>query len=152
MKIKIMRGVPGSGKSTVAKAIRQEAVDMEYHPYIVSADDYFVKDGQYQFDPTKLGDAHRFCMKSFLFAVNDRMSPIIVDNTNINLEDVAPYVAVGEALGYDVEVVQVDTEPTIAAGRNVHGVQMKKVLEMYDRMQRTRLPKRWKVTKYTPTT
>lgn len=141
-----MRGVPGSGKSTLAKKIRQEAHDLEQLPLIVSADDYFIKDGVYKFDAAQLRDAHQFCFKTFLQAVQDRMSPIIVDNTNINVEDVAPYVAVGEVNDYDVEIIQVPTDVDVAAARNVHGVPRNKVREMHGRLSITRLPKRWKVT------
>lgn len=150
MNIKIMRGVPGSGKSTWAKNLRQVTYDQGLLPIIVSADMYFTASGQYMFDPTKLGEAHRWCMSSFINSCNDHMNPIIVDNTNINLEDISPYVAVGEALGYDVEIVQIETDPEIAAARNTHGVPKAKVIEMARRMQVNRIPRRWNVVVVKP--
>lgn len=150
MNIKIMRGIPGSGKSTLAKELAQQAHDMEFLPYIVSADNYFIKNGVYTFDPKQLGDAHRYCMQSFLNACNDKMNPIFVDNTNINIEDIAPYYAVGEALGYHVEIVQVNTPADMAAERNVHGVPRHKVREMDGRLQTIRLPRRWNITVVNP--
>lgn len=150
MKIKVMRGVPGSGKSTYAKKIAQEALDMEFLPIICSADDFFMVEDQYKFDVTKLSEAHKYCLRKFMLAVQDRHDPIVVDNTNINIEDIAPYVAVGEAFGYEVEVIQVDTNPEIAGGRNVHGVPPARVRDMYQRFKRILLPKRWKVSTINP--
>ena len=49
----IMRGVPGSGKSTVASKIKGE------NGIIHSTDDYFIDaNGEYQFDKTLLAKNH----------------------------------------------------------------------------------------------
>ena len=145
--VKVMRGISGSGKSTIAKKLRQDAYYRDELPMIVSADDYFIgPDGIYRFSVETLGEAHKDCMRKFLQYLQDGMSPIIVDNTNINLEDLAPYVAVGQALDYDVEILQVNVPLEIAKGRNVHGVSDKIVEAMHTRMQHVKLPNRFKVT------
>lgn len=144
--LKIMRGIPGSGKSTKAREMIGDRKSPQ--ALIVSADDYFINigEGVYKFVPALLGEAHASCMKKFLHAVYVEESDlVIVDNTNTRVEEIAPYYSVGKALRYDVEIIQVDCEPTIAAARNSHGVPLDKVLQMYDRMNRARLP--WKVTK-----
>ena len=148
--VKVMRGIQGSGKSTYAKLLRQCAHEAGQLPMIISADDYFVGPDGYKFDINNLGEAHKWCMRNFLQYLQDGMSPVIVDNTNINLEDISPYVAVGQALGYDVEIIQVNTPPEIAAGRNVHGVGEKHVHALYKRLQHTLLPPRFKVTHINP--
>lgn len=148
--VKVMRGIQGSGKSTYAKMLRQRAHEAGELPLIVSADDYFTSSGSYQFDVRKLGEAHAWCMRTFLLALQDGMSPVIVDNTNINIEDLSPYVAVGQALGYDVEIIQVNTPPEVAAGRNVHGVGESHVHSLHKRLQQVRLPSRFKVTHINP--
>jgi tRNA uridine 5-carbamoylmethylation protein Kti12 len=51
----IMRGVPGSGKSTLAKQLAEGDESK-----IFSTDDYWMKDGTYQFDPKMLGNAHEW--------------------------------------------------------------------------------------------
>ena len=130
----IMRAVSGAGKTTLAKT---------YGFPVVSADNYF-GDG-YNFNPSLLGLAHRQCMQYFLKHVM-RGESVVVDNTNTTAEEIAPYVAVGEALGFDVEVVQIDVDPEIAAKRNVHSVPVKSVHRMHERMQHAALPKWWKVT------
>jgi NEDD4-binding protein 2 len=144
--IKVMRGIPGSGKSTLAKEIAQEALERGELPIICSADDYFIgADGVYRFNAVKLGEAHKACMRKFLLALQDEMSPVIVDNTNINLEDLAPYVAVGQAFDYEVEILQVNTPIEVAVGRNVHGVGESSVRSMDKRLKANTLPSRFKV-------
>jgi broad-specificity NMP kinase len=52
----IMRGLPGSGKSSLSQTISNK------NGYeICSADKYFVTKNGYQFDKEKLDAAHRFC-------------------------------------------------------------------------------------------
>ena len=62
----VMRGLPGSGKSTIVKAISKLYQDRS--PIICSADNFFIsKSGDYSFNPLFLKDAHeasQSCMKN----------------------------------------------------------------------------------------
>lgn len=51
----IMRGVPGSGKSTLANQLAEGDESR-----ILSTDQFFMKDGTYQFDGKMLGKAHEW--------------------------------------------------------------------------------------------
>jgi len=126
-KVVIMRGASGSGKSTYAKKHYPDAV-------VCSADSYFVDaQGDYNFDPTKLGAAHGQCKRSFKDAL-DRSEPlVVVDNTNTTLRELQPYVQLARARGYDVDVVRVETPLDVAAKRNVHGVPFDAVKRMKGR-------------------
>lgn len=143
--IKVMRGISGSGKSTLAREMVERAMARGESVKVCSADDYFMKNGEYRFVGAEIGDAHKTCMREFLAALQNLVDFVVVDNTNVNIEDISPYIAVGEALGYDVEVVQVNTPLEVALGRNVHGVGDAQVTSMYKRMLNTRLPFRFKV-------
>jgi shikimate kinase len=48
----IVRGLPGSGKSTIAK-------QLSYNHF--EADQYFERDGEYNFIPSEIGNAHQWC-------------------------------------------------------------------------------------------
>ena len=48
----LFRGLPGSGKTTLARVIADE---------VFSADDFFVHDGVYKYDPTRIQEAHEHC-------------------------------------------------------------------------------------------
>lgn len=81
-----MRGYPGSGKSTKAKELAER-----FDAVICSADDYFMKDGNYKFNVSKLKDAHQQCQDKALNAINSGKN-VIVDNTNLTIYNVVPYI------------------------------------------------------------
>lgn len=118
----IMRGIPGSGKSTQAK---------KYGGLVLSADNYFIgPDGVYRFNPARIGDAHTACMRGFLDAIELEHPIIVVDNTNTTLMELNPYRLVGLANGYSIEVVRVVCAAAKAAARNTHGVPFDTVMRM----------------------
>lgn len=136
----ILRGIPGSGKSTYAKTIAPESA------VICSADDFFVgKDGVYRFDHSKISEAHKQCFRKFVQAVNEGTDPIVVDNTNCTNVEVAPYVTYAEAMDCCVTIVGITkTPPEECAARNVHGVPVATVMRMYRTlMENIRSAPRW---------
>jgi predicted kinase len=143
-RVLILAGVPGSGKSTYVNnlGLTRESV--------VSADNYFVgSDGEYRFDPTKLGAAHGDCLRGFVAALHQGMATVVVDNTNTTVIEMAPYVALAAAYGYAVEIVRFACDPAVAAARNVHGVPERACRAMAERLERTfqeGLPPFWNVT------
>lgn len=126
----ILRGVPGSGKSTFIGKEYPEAM-------VVSADHFFVEeDGVYRFDGTKIQAAHGQCFRRYIEAIQTGKELIVVDNTSLSVIEIAPYVAGAEAFGYDVEIVSLMCDPVVAAGRNVHQVSTEKVQLMAERMEK----------------
>ncbi|KKW29909.1 MAG: hypothetical protein UY72_C0029G0002 [Candidatus Uhrbacteria bacterium GW2011_GWD2_52_7] len=133
----IMRGITGSGKSTfVAKNFPGATV--------VSADHFFEQAGGYAFDGTRLEDAHRACFKAFMDAIMRGDETIVVDNTNVESWEIAPYVAVAHAFSYQPEVITLLCEPGVAAARGTHGVDAKKVAIRAGLLAKERLPRSWK--------
>lgn len=109
----IIRGISGSGKSTFAKLISEPKV-------VCTADDFFEKDGQYNFDPTKLGVAHGQCMLKFERALNNpEVENIVVANTNTKPSDYKFYVE--RASEFEIPVFFVVLEKRHST-ENVHGV------------------------------
>lgn len=71
LQVLILRGLPGSGKSTYVGGMDRAVV--------CSADDFFYNaKGQYQFDPSRLEEVHRRCFGKFFEAVMAKKSPIVV--------------------------------------------------------------------------
>jgi tRNA uridine 5-carbamoylmethylation protein Kti12 len=86
----IMRGLPGSGKSSNAKHWEKIVPD---DICICSADDYFMQNGEYVFDPLKLKDAHKACFQKFQNALdNPYIHYVFVDNTNTEEWQMMPYI------------------------------------------------------------
>jgi predicted ABC-type ATPase len=100
--VSIMRGPSGSGKSTHARMIKNAFEGA----VIVSADDYFMVEGEYQFDPKRLSYAHNDCFYNFLDAIERKIEEIVVDNTNIHNWEFANYVKVAKMNGYNVEIIE----------------------------------------------
>ena len=124
----IMRGVSGSGKSTYIKEHFSDAV-------VVSADKYFMKDGKYNFDATKLGSAHGQCRARFKAALQAGKPLVVVDNTNTRAKEFKAYVKIAVEHYYAVRVVRLDVPLEDLYGKNVHGVPDENVKSMYDRME-----------------
>jgi predicted kinase len=140
MKVIITSGIPGSGKSTL---IKNEFSGAE----VVSADSFFTdRNGNYNFDVTKLGEAHAACMRRFIHILSNRYDTddvLVVDNTNTTSEEIAPYYSVAKAYGASVELITLVCDPELAAERNVHGVPLAGCRAMAHRIMQRRLPPFW---------
>lgn len=129
----ILRGLPGSGKSHLAKLIVNHAEGV-YR--LCSADDFFVRDGKYKFDGSRIGLAHDYCWRSFVEGINLKLN-IIVDNTNTTKKEYERYVDYAKNNGYIVSIVTVDTllSDEELAKRNTHGVPALTISKMRTRLQ-----------------
>ena len=116
----LLRGLPGSGKSTLAKRICNQHVE---------ADEFFVVNGKYQFDPTKLKQAHEWCqiqtegwmMKGY---------NVVVSNTFTQEWEMEPYLAL--ARKYDYKVVSLVVENR-HGNKSVHNVPDETIEKMRNR-------------------
>lgn len=92
----ILRGVPGCGKSTLAKTLCEG-----FNSVICSADDYFRgTDGSYNFVPEFLGNAHAACQQKAQKAIGDGKERIIIDNVNATTAQLLPYLEMAQKGGY----------------------------------------------------
>uniref|UniRef100_A0A3B4G1C8 NEDD4-binding protein 2-like 2 n=1 Tax=Pundamilia nyererei TaxID=303518 RepID=A0A3B4G1C8_9CICH len=129
----LMRGLPGSGKSTRAR----ELLSTGPSGIILSTDDYFAHKDGYHYDPSLLGAAHEWNQRRARGALHDGRSPIIIDNTNIQAWEMKPYVKMALESGYKVDFCEPDTkwkyDPYELEKRNKHGVPQEKIAQMMDR-------------------
>jgi predicted kinase len=132
----IVRGIPGSGKSTFAKMLVGEDF------LVCEADKYFIdkETGEYNFDFTKIKEAHKFCqdtvesyMKDSL--VNDQFyREIAVSNTFTQEWEMRPYFELAKNYGYKVFSVVVENRH---GGTNQHGVPEEVLTKMCERFEIT---------------
>lgn len=86
----ILRGIPGSGKTTVADKLVLAATEAGKTVQVCCADDYMVnKDGEYSFDASRLADAHGKCYAKFQQSLQNLTDVIIVANTNCTRQEYA---------------------------------------------------------------
>lgn len=86
MQLILVRGLPGSGKSSLSRVIANEI----FRCARIEADMYFVKDGEYLFDATKLGEAHAWCLKNTREIIGEGVS-VVVSNTFTTIKELKPY-------------------------------------------------------------
>ena len=124
----IVRGIPGSGKSTFAKTLGGTHFE---------TDEFFMVDGEYKFDPTKLKDAHRWCQDS----VNTAMilnhtaglnNVIVVSNTFTQEWEMEAYYKLAETYDYRVFSLIVENRH---GGENLHNVPEDKIEAMRKRFE-----------------
>src|SRR3989344_2673882 len=101
----ILRGLPGSGKSSLAELIARETGAV-----ICSATHFFEQDGGYSFVPDLLAKAHAFCLREFYRALRAGL-PVIIDNTHAQLWEYLKYADIARGAEYRVVVMEI-TAPT----------------------------------------
>ena len=120
----LIRGCPGSGKSTFAKTLG--GVHFE-------ADMFFVdENGVYNFDATKIKLAHNWCMIQTQKAMVDNEPKIVVSNTFTQEWEMETYFKLANENGYMVYSIIVENRH---GGKNTHRVPDEKIEIMKNRFE-----------------
>ncbi|XP_042313587.1 uncharacterized protein LOC121925471 isoform X2 [Sceloporus undulatus] len=132
----ILRGLPGSGKTTLSHILLDHSRD----GIVFSTDDYFRQNnGYWSYNIGLLGAAHDWNQKRAKQAMDQGRSPIIIDNTNTQAWEMKPYVEAALEKGYQVEFCEPDTwwkfNPEELEKRNEHGVSREKIVQMLERYE-----------------
>ena len=137
-KLIIMRGLPGSGKSTLARELGNNGI-------ILATDDFWDENGEYKFDVNRIGEAHRWNEERAKKAIQQGVSPIIIDNTNVQAWHAKPYVLEAMNNGYEVEIAEPNTpwklDPEELAKRNTHEVPLDIIQKMVGEWEHDITPK-----------
>jgi len=119
----LLRGLPGSGKSTLAKTLGGP---------VFEADNYFMVDGEYKFNPSLLGVAHNDCRNHTRVAMAVGREKIIVSNTFTQEWEMKAYYELAEKYGYRVFSIIIENRH---GGVNEHGVPEDKLEIMKNRFE-----------------
>ncbi len=123
MKLILIRGVPGTGKSTYA--------ELNYPSYLHFEADTFMCDerGVYCWDKSLLYLAHTLCIKHTELALR-RKKDVVVANTFTTHKELLPYLKLAEEQGAEVEVIKLTHE-----FGTLHNVPVKTLERMRTRME-----------------
>ena len=128
----LVRGLPGSGKSTFANLITNKFS-------ICEADLFFYdKEGNYNFDGSRLKLAHVWCFNQVRTRMEDnKLNPqfypeIVVSNTFTQEWEMEKYYELAEEYGYKVFSIIVENRH---GGVNQHGVPAEKIEQMKNRFE-----------------
>ena len=124
----LLRGLPGSGKSTLAKSLGGIHIE---------ADQYFMVDGEYKFDGSKIKLAHNYCQSqtgAWMGSNGEQVNVdrIVVSNTFTQEWEMKPYYEMAEKYGYTVFSLVVENRH---GGVNTHGVPDETLDKMENRFE-----------------
>jgi predicted kinase len=119
----LLRGLPGSGKSTLAESLGGSHME---------ADKYFTYEGKYEFDVTKLKDAHDWCQNAVRVFMENKNKRVVVSNTFTQEWEMTPYFELAEKHGYKVYSLICENRH---GGINEHGVPEDKLEIMKNRFE-----------------
>lgn len=121
----IVRGVPGSGKSTFAQSLDCP---------VFEADQYFIdsETGEYKFDGSKIKLAHSWCKLRVEQSMEDDFQKIAVSNTFTQEWEMDAYYELAKQYGYIVFSLIVENRH---GGVNEHGVPEDKLEQMKNRFE-----------------
>jgi len=124
----LVRGISGAGKSSLTNQL---------HVVVYEADQYFMVEGEYKFDPSKLGQAHQNCQDKTRESLKNGVS-VAVSNTFTQRWEMEPYIQMAKEYGVRLTVVDLfDGGQTneVLAERNQHGVPVEVIAKMRERYE-----------------
>ena len=118
----IVRGLPGSGKSTFSNYL---CLDTYWE-----ADLYYIKNGKYEFDPSKIGEAHKLCQQVIEKAMQENHLKVGVGNTSTTEQELKPYLDMAKKYNYKVFSIIIENRH---GNESIHNVPLETIEKMRNR-------------------
>lgn len=136
MNLYLIRGLPGSGKSTFAHeladafyAMHREA-DMFFYLIPDRPSGTIIFGDEYRFDASKLHQAHTWCKESVEYGMEEGCEDIVVSNTFTTEKELKPYLELAEKYGYTVTTMIIENRH---GNSSVHNVPEETMTKMRNR-------------------
>ena len=122
----LVRGIPGSGKTTFAKIIS---------PWNIAADDCWAYD--YTVDPRGFNfeesqKAHQRCQECVQAWMEINRTPIVVHNTFVSLNSMLPYFTLARAYGYQTHTLVIENRHMSESIHNVPNETLNKMKNNFE--------------------
>ena len=125
----LVRGISGSGKSSFAKKLKHILESSEHEVVHYETDDFFMKNGEYKFNPDNVHKYHLENQKRTFEALkNPHIDVVIVSNTFVKLWELKPYMEYALNNNINVLIYEMQTE-----FKNEHGVTKDHIEKMKNR-------------------
>lgn len=120
----LIRGLPGSGKTSLAKTLSENGK----YP-VFSIDDYFTdhESGEYKFDHLSNHLAYAACEEKTKASMEKKQEKIFVDNTFTLEWEMSPYFHLAKEYGYRLYVITVENRH---GGKNIHSISQEQIEKM----------------------
>jgi predicted kinase len=119
----IVRGLPGSGKSTFARFLANPE-------FICTADDYLMENGKYVWSSEKIGIAHKKCQAKCEEIMRLKFPRIVVANTSTSERELRPYQDLAKKYDYKVFSIIVEKRHD---EKNIHNMPEENIQKMLER-------------------
>ena len=137
----IMVGIPGSGKSTMAKSIVGNGIIHSTDDLIEANGDYndFFREMKEKNNFSALSQMHKRNLSNAINSMEAGITPLIIDNTNLSPSESKNYVMSALEVGFDdnnIKFIDIGTNGLSAqelANRNTHNVPLDKIKSMIDK-------------------
>lgn len=122
----IIRGLPGSGKSTYVNKTLNNFDDL----LLIEADMFFEDvNGNYNFDPSLIKQAHEWCYKTCQELLKQGKK-VAVANTFTRLWEFTKYINLAKTLEINYEVIKMETQYA-----SIHNIPKETIKMMKDRFE-----------------
>lgn len=131
----VLRGISGSGKSTIAKSIVLNGVIHSTDDLVEATGDYrgFFNKMMESGDWSELSRMHSKNLSNAIKSIKDGVTPVVIDNTNLKANEAKAYVVAALKMGLDENNIQIHDIGTRGlsaeqlAESNTHGVPLDKI-------------------------
>ncbi len=135
----LVRGLPGSGKSTYAQ---NNAKDADVFVVSVEADQFHMIDGEYQYNSNVGRHAHQWCLSQTAYYLNKGIS-VYVANTFINAKEMFPYYELSKDFNIEFNIItmtgiygsvhNVPTEVIIRMKESWQNFETQELIDIYEK-------------------
>lgn len=139
-KIKIIRGVPGSGKRNYVYYL-ENGLNREF--IICDWNDFFTKKGKYTFVGKDTTKAENHCLKVFLNSIRQDVKRIYVIGNFNEKWQYENYTTIGKLAGYDVSITELvcenHDELKYYNSRSTHNIPLSKSIKLFENWEEDKL-------------